>query len=154
MTKTIIINGKEYSYSSTEGLFKIFKKYPNIVIGSNFQIGNYAGITDDFKAGNNFTAGDYFKAGNNFKAGDYFKINHHIILPNSYKYIARCYYEINSAKWYIQLGCYIRTLEEWESDFWNNDNEFPNDGSEKSQKRLETYKLLKYNIEYFKTLKN
>ena len=37
---------------------------------------------------------------------------------------------------YIRMGCYSRTAEEWSNDFWNNPNEFPNDGSEKSELRL------------------
>lgn len=41
----------------------------------------------------------------------------------------------------IQLGCHVRTCDEWESDFWNNNNEFPNDGSEHSEARLRAYKV-------------
>ena len=41
----------------------------------------------------------------------------------------------------IQLGCFTRTREEWEEDFWNNDNEFPNNNSEKSKARLRAFKM-------------
>jgi len=44
---------------------------------------------------------------------------------------------------YIRLGCHYRTLEDWGSDFWNNPNEFPNDGSVKSELRLNAFNFLK-----------
>jgi hypothetical protein len=40
----------------------------------------------------------------------------------------------------VRLGCYTRTVAEWEADFWNNPREFPNDGSTKSRDRLLAYK--------------
>ena len=40
----------------------------------------------------------------------------------------------------IQLGCFLRTRQEWDANFWNNDKEFPNDGSERSEARLRAYK--------------
>ena len=43
----------------------------------------------------------------------------------------------------IVMGCRNHSLAEWESNEWNNDSEFPNDGSEKSKLRhfaLETAK--------------
>jgi hypothetical protein len=45
----------------------------------------------------------------------------------------------DDGKKYIRLGCYIRTVDEWGGDFWNNPTEFPNDGSEKSQARWFAY---------------
>lgn len=44
---------------------------------------------------------------------------------------------------YIRLGCYTRLLSEWENDFWNNTNEFPNDGSLKSEYRKLAYETCK-----------
>jgi hypothetical protein len=41
------------------------------------------------------------------------------------------------------MGCFTRKLSEWESNFWNNDNEFPNDGSEKSNLRLFAFETAK-----------
>ena len=96
-----------------------------------------------FKAGKYFKAGDDFKAGKYFTAGDNFEITNHIIFPNYYKYIGRMYYEINSKKWFFQFGCFLRTADEWEADFWNNNNEFPNDDSEESNKRLKLFHLMK-----------
>jgi hypothetical protein len=46
-------------------------------------------------------------------------------------------------KHYIRLGCYTRLVEEWENDFWNNESEFPNDNSLKSQYRVMAYELCK-----------
>jgi len=43
-------------------------------------------------------------------------------------------------KEFIRLGCFTRSVEEWNNDFWNNDDEFPNDGSMKSELRLLAYK--------------
>lgn len=43
----------------------------------------------------------------------------------------------------IKMGCYDRSLKEWEEDFWNNDNEFPNDGSLKSNQRLMAFETAK-----------
>ena len=41
----------------------------------------------------------------------------------------------------VQLGCFTRTRKEWESDFWNNNDEFPNDNSDKSNARLRAFKM-------------
>ena len=46
-------------------------------------------------------------------------------------------------KHYIKLGCYTRLVEEWENDFWNNESEFPNDNSLKSQYRVMAYEVCK-----------
>jgi len=47
----------------------------------------------------------------------------------------------------IKMGCFDRTLAEWESDFWNNNNEFPNDNSVKSNCRLMAFETAKKWIE-------
>jgi len=36
---------------------------------------------------------------------------------------------------FIQMGCKWLSLEDWQDDFWNNDEEFPNDNSPKSNTR-------------------
>ena len=41
------------------------------------------------------------------------------------------------------MGCSLRTVEEWDANFWNNNEEFPNDGSEKSKLRLFAYETAK-----------
>jgi hypothetical protein len=47
----------------------------------------------------------------------------------------------------IKMGCFTRTLEEWEKDFWNNNGEFPNDGSVKSELRKSAFECAKRWIE-------
>jgi hypothetical protein len=42
-----------------------------------------------------------------------------------YKYNSNCYWDIKTGLPYIRLGCYIRTIEEWDNDFNNNQTEFP-----------------------------
>ena len=44
---------------------------------------------------------------------------------------------------YVKMGCYFRTVKEWDKDFWNNKSEFPNDKSIKSQLRVLAYKTAK-----------
>jgi len=138
--KTITIAGTSYNYDNDKELKEIIKKYPNIKIGKYFDVGDY------FQTDENLKVGDIFKAGDDF----YVLPESHLEIPNGYQYIARCYYEQNSQQWYIQLGCQLRTLDEWESDFWNNPDGFPNDNSEKSLRRLQTYNNLKKWIYEFK----
>jgi hypothetical protein len=45
------------------------------------------------------------------------------------------------------FGCFFRSLEDWEKDFWNNPTEFPNDGSEKSKRRWNAFLFLKNEVE-------
>jgi hypothetical protein len=33
------------------------------------------------------------------------------------------------------MGCHLRTREEWEKGEWNNQDEFPDDGSKESMRR-------------------
>jgi hypothetical protein len=40
---------------------------------------------------------------------------------------------------YIRLGCHFRSVSDWESDFWNNPSEFPNDGDIPSKLRWMAY---------------
>lgn len=64
-------------------------------------------------------------------------------MPSAYRYNAFMYLNEMDGKWWIQLGCYLRTIEEWDADFWNNPSEFPNDGSERSNDRLRVFTALK-----------
>ena len=65
-----------------------------------------------------------------------------IFLGKDYQYIAGGSLTADG-KIYIRLGCYVRPLQEWDEDFWNNPSEFPNDKSEKSEKRLATFNKIK-----------
>ena len=65
-----------------------------------------------------------------------------------YNYSVACILGKNGTK-YIKMGCYLRTLAEWENDFWNNNNEFPNDDSEKSNMRKFAFECAK---KWFETI--
>ena len=47
----------------------------------------------------------------------------------------------------VKMGCHDRSVTEWDADFWNNNNEFPNDGSFKSKQRLLAYNFAKQWLE-------
>ena len=71
-----------------------------------------------------------------------FKIKKAIVFTGLYKYITMPYITEKNEK-RIKLGCFDRSLEEWENDFWNNNNEFPNDNSESSNLRLMAFETAK-----------
>jgi hypothetical protein len=70
------------------------------------------------------------------------KIKCAAVFTNLYKYIVIPYITEDNIKRII-MGCYNRSLEEWESNFWNNNDEFPNNGSMKSNLRLMAYNTAK-----------
>jgi len=59
------------------------------------------------------------------------KIKNAIVFTGLYKYVVIPFIAEDGEK-YIKMGCHTRKLSEWESDFWNNEKEFPNNNSEKS----------------------
>jgi hypothetical protein len=70
------------------------------------------------------------------------KIKSAAVFTGLYKYVVIPY--ITEANEYrIKMGCYDRLLNEWETDFWNNPSEFPNDGSMKSNLRLRAFNTAK-----------
>jgi len=50
-------------------------------------------------------------------------------------------------KHYVRLGCYTRLVSDWQNDFWNNSNEFPNNGDLDSKYRLMAFEFCKKWIE-------
>ena len=70
------------------------------------------------------------------------KISKTIIFTGLYKYVVIPFISEDGEK-YVKMGCFTRKLSEWESDFWNNNNEFPNDNSEKSNMRLFAFETAK-----------
>jgi len=44
---------------------------------------------------------------------------------------------------FVRMGCHWRSLADWEADFWNNNSEFPNNGSSKSNMRLAAFTFTK-----------
>ena len=67
------------------------------------------------------------------------KIKKCAVFTGLYKYIVIAVIDEKDVKW-IKMGCYTRKATEWEKDFWNNDNEFPNNKSESSKLRVFAYK--------------
>ena len=63
------------------------------------------------------------------------KIQKVAVFTGLYEYIVIPYITEAGEK-RVKMGCQNRSLAEWEADFWNNNNEFPNDGSDSSQMRL------------------
>lgn len=60
-----------------------------------------------------------------------------------YKYHAVAYFDKQKKQNIIRMGCFARTVEQWDADFWNNPKEFPNDGRPRSVERWEVYQDLK-----------
>ena len=58
-----------------------------------------------------------------------------------YKYDSRGFVAGKSK--YVQMGCFSRLLKDWGKSFWNNDKEFPNDNSEKSNNRYRRFLEIK-----------
>ena len=70
------------------------------------------------------------------------KIKKANVFTGLYKYIVIPFITIDNVN-YVKMGCHTRTVEEWDKDFWNNPNEFPNDGDEDSKMRLFAYEAAK-----------
>ncbi len=68
------------------------------------------------------------------------------IFTGLYKYICMSIISEDN-KQYIKLGCYTRLVSDWNSDFWNNINEFPNNDSIESKYRLLAFEFCKQWIE-------
>ena len=66
------------------------------------------------------------------------KISKAIVFTGLYKYIVIPYITESGDK-RVKMGCHDRTVEEWDSNFWNNNDEFPNDNSLKSNLRMMAY---------------
>ena len=77
------------------------------------------------------------------------KIKTAIVFAGLYKYVVIPYITEKDEK-RIKMGCYNRSLAEWESDFWNNNNEFPNDNSVSSNLRLMAFETAKKWFEIIK----
>jgi uncharacterized protein YjbI with pentapeptide repeats len=65
-----------------------------------------------------------------------------MVIHGLYKYLTMPIIA-EDGKYYIKLGCHLRSVEEWENDFWNNNNEFPDDGSIKSHLRVLAFETAK-----------
>ena len=70
------------------------------------------------------------------------KIKTAAVFTGLYQYIVIPYITEENIK-RVKMGCYSRSLEEWEENFWNNNEEFPNNGSMKSNLRLMAFNTAK-----------
>ena len=70
------------------------------------------------------------------------KIKTAAVFTGLYQYIVIPYITEENIK-RVKMGCYNRSLEEWEENFWNNNEEFPNNGSMKSNLRLMAFNTAK-----------
>ena len=68
------------------------------------------------------------------------------VFTGLYKYVVMPIIAKDGTK-YVRLGCHCRKVSGWEKDFWNNNNEFPNNGSYESNSRYFAFKTC---LEWFK----
>lgn len=131
----------------------------NTKIGKNVRIGNYSYISPDCRIFDNTVIGNYVEIGegsklsknlnitNNAKIKCHVSLNeNNINIDGAYKYNSGSYIDERKGTLWIRLGCYTRTLEEWESDFYNNDDEFQI-GTERTKLREKTYLM---HVKYWK----
>ena len=125
--KTIFLkklNGEilEKRYKNRSDLEKDFNEL-NIKVGARAKVGEGAEV------------GARAKVGKGAKVGLY----NYFFGLNLYKYSVSSY--ISKGEEWIQLGCFLRKRKDWEADFWNNTEEFPDDNSEKSNARVRAFKI-------------
>jgi len=68
------------------------------------------------------------------------------VFTGIYQYVVIPYI-LESGECRVKMGCHDRSVKEWDANFWNNENEFPNDGSVKSELRVIAYNTAKAWIE-------
>jgi len=124
--KKVIYLGNEkvrFEYSTLKQLQREAKKY-NIIIGAGCYLGAGCSLLSRTRI-----------------LRDTKPINY-IFFKGYYKHLASGYIDKKTKKIVIQLGCFVRFLEDWEKDFDNNPKEFPK-GSEDYKERREVYLLMK-----------
>ena len=118
-------------------------------LGGNFLGGNFRG--GDFRGGEfrggNFRGGNFW--GGNFRGGNFRGGNVRGLAAEKLRaYVGLYPYQVSSflttdGKRYVQMGCLLKTLEEWEQIGIRNSNpsEFPDDGSEKCEERVAAFEF-------------
>ena len=107
----------------------------------------YGSLLFEFRKENNTvkdTVIEAVKSGADLRGadGESVKIKKAAVFTGLYTYVVVPFISEDDIK-YVKMGCFIRKLSDWESDFWNNDNEFPNNNSEKSNMRLFAFEVAK-----------
>ena len=110
-----------------------------------FEYNDLSELSKEFKS-RNIELGDECKLGDGCELGYFCKLGDGCKLKSSplyaiglYKYHVSAH--INNGIQHIQLGCYLRTRDEWEGDFWNNPNEFTDHKSQESKRRKFAFKV-------------
>ena len=101
-----------------------------------------ANLRDAYLTGANLRGADLRGAYLTGADGESIKIKSAAIFTGLYKYVVIPFISADDIK-YVKMGCFTRKLSDWECDFWNNNNEFPNDGSEMSNMRLFAFETAK-----------
>jgi carbonic anhydrase/acetyltransferase-like protein (isoleucine patch superfamily) len=147
----VFLGGIKFEFNTLLQLQKESKKY-GISIGNDASIGDRASIGDDASIGDRASIGDDASIGYRASIGDdasilirarikaswsITKITH---LINEYKYHVSGF--VVDGEIIIQMGCFTRSLKEWENDFWNNNNEF-REGTPEGDDRLRAFNKIK-----------
>jgi hypothetical protein len=133
MKKVIYLSSGRFEYENLPELKDEFEKL-NIKLGNGCKLGYGCEL------------GDWCELGYRCELGDGCKLNTTPFYSiGLYKYHVSAYY--NNSIPYIQLGCYLRTLKEWEADFWNNPSEFTDPDAPESKKRLFAFNIAKQWLE-------
>jgi len=71
-----------------------------------------------------------------------YKVKEAAIFTGLYKYTVIPFITEEGEKRLV-MGCHNRSMKEWEDNFWNNNNEFPNNGDEASKLRMMAFETSK-----------
>jgi len=74
------------------------------------------------------------------------KVKTFAVFTGVYQYVVIPYI-LEDGEQRVKMGCHDRSIAEWDTNFWNNDGEFPNNGSVKSNLRVIAYDTAKKWIE-------
>ena len=117
-------------------------------IGAWARIGDRARIGALARIGNSASIGAWASIGVSASIGDRARIGDSARIEKYNSFFAVNIYDHPCGAWIeekrgeiIQLGCFTRTRKDWENDFWNNEKEFPNDNSDKSNGRLRAFQM-------------
>jgi len=133
-------NRIEFQYEQLSDIkTELEKRY--IVIGNGCKLGNGCELGNGCKLGDGCELGYRCELGDGCKLGYRCELGD-IIIPNGYKYIARGYLNTSNGLNYVQLGCYLRTIQEWDADFWNNPDEFT-EGTDQGNVRWNVFNQIK-----------
>ena len=162
--RTIFLNGNEFEWNYIGKLKEEAKKYgitigSNVSIDSNVSIGADVIISSDVSIGSNVIISSNVNIWSNVSIGSDIRIGSGVKiwsgtripvgikgkvykvqrLSGLYRYEQDIIYTDKDI--YIKMGCLTFTVDKWKGNFWNNDNEFLNDGDEGSVDRLEAFNI-------------